>query len=108
LPDPFEEVAGLAVEHAAHGFQGAEAHGLGPAAFQHGARRDRLSAGNPWPFAVRGDIRASTSGHPCGVIPPLGRRRKLYGMNGWLLWGLVLPVLLVVAGIVQFQRNKRR
>jgi hypothetical protein len=29
-------------------------------------------------------------------------------MNGWLLWGLVLPVLLVVAGIVQFQRNKRR
>jgi cytochrome c-type biogenesis protein CcmH/NrfF len=29
-------------------------------------------------------------------------------MNGWLLWGLVLPVLLVVAGIVQIQRNKRR
>jgi cytochrome c-type biogenesis protein CcmH/NrfF len=29
-------------------------------------------------------------------------------MNGWLLWGFVLPVLLVVAGIVQFQRNKRR
>jgi cytochrome c-type biogenesis protein CcmH/NrfF len=42
------------------------------------------------------------------VISPLGRRRKLYGMNGWLLWGLVLPVLLVVAGIVQMQRNKRR
>jgi cytochrome c-type biogenesis protein CcmH/NrfF len=32
----------------------------------------------------------------------------LCGMNGWLLWGLILPVLLVVAGIVQFQRNKRR
>jgi hypothetical protein len=30
------------------------------------------------------------------------------GMNGWLLWGLILPVLLVVAGIVQLQRNKRR
>jgi cytochrome c-type biogenesis protein CcmH/NrfF len=29
-------------------------------------------------------------------------------MNGWLLWGFVLPVLLVVAGIIQFQRNKRR
>jgi hypothetical protein len=29
-------------------------------------------------------------------------------MNGWLLWGLILPVLLVVAGIVQIQRNKRR
>jgi hypothetical protein len=57
---------------------------------------------------VRGDIRASTSGHPRGVISPLGRRRMLCGMNGWLLWGLILPVLLVVAGIVQFQRNKRR
>ncbi len=52
--------------------------------------------------------RKSTSGHPCGVIPRLGRRRMLSGMNGWLLWGLILPVLLVVAGIVQFQRNKRR
>jgi hypothetical protein len=29
-------------------------------------------------------------------------------MNGWLLWGLILPVLLVWAGIVTWQRNKRR
>jgi cytochrome c-type biogenesis protein CcmH/NrfF len=36
------------------------------------------------------------------------RRRTLGGMNGWLLWGFLLPVLLVVAGIVQLQRNKRR
>jgi hypothetical protein len=38
----------------------------------------------------------------------MGWRRQGGGMNGWLLWGLVLPVLLVVAGIVQMQRNKRR
>ena len=29
-------------------------------------------------------------------------------MNGWFLWGLVLPVLLVVAGIVSMQRRNRR
>jgi LPXTG-motif cell wall-anchored protein len=27
-------------------------------------------------------------------------------MNGWLLWGLVLPVLLVIAGIVTIRRRK--
>jgi cytochrome c-type biogenesis protein CcmH/NrfF len=42
------------------------------------------------------------------MIPRLGWERKLGDMNGWLLWGFLLPVLLVVAGIVQFQRNKRR
>jgi LPXTG-motif cell wall-anchored protein len=29
-------------------------------------------------------------------------------MNGWLMWGLILPVLLVVAGIVTFRRRKHR
>ena len=31
-------------------------------------------------------------------------------MNGWLMWGLILPVLLVVAGIVTVvrRRNPRR
>jgi hypothetical protein len=29
-------------------------------------------------------------------------------MNGWLLWGLILPVLLVWAGIVTWRRNNRR
>jgi hypothetical protein len=31
-------------------------------------------------------------------------------MNGWLLWGLVLPILLVVAGVVVTlrRRNGRR
>ena len=27
-------------------------------------------------------------------------------MNGWLLWGLILPVLLVVAGIVARKNRK--
>jgi cytochrome c-type biogenesis protein CcmH/NrfF len=29
-------------------------------------------------------------------------------MNGLLLWGLVLPILLVVAGIITMQRKKSR
>ncbi len=29
-------------------------------------------------------------------------------MNGWLMWGLILPLLLVVAGIVTIRRRKRR
>jgi cytochrome c-type biogenesis protein CcmH/NrfF len=29
-------------------------------------------------------------------------------MNGWLIWGLILPVLLIVAGIVTVQRRNHR
>jgi len=29
-------------------------------------------------------------------------------MNGWLMWGLILPILLVVAGIISISRRKRR
>jgi hypothetical protein len=29
-------------------------------------------------------------------------------MNGWLMWGLVLPILLVVAGVVTLRRKNRR
>jgi cytochrome c-type biogenesis protein CcmH/NrfF len=29
-------------------------------------------------------------------------------MNGWLMWGLILPVLLVVAGIVTVRRRNSR
>ena len=29
-------------------------------------------------------------------------------MNGWLMWGLILPVLLVVAGIVTIRRRNHR
>jgi LPXTG-motif cell wall-anchored protein len=29
-------------------------------------------------------------------------------VNGWLLWGLILPVLLVVAGIVTIRRRNHR
>ncbi|BAL90240.1 hypothetical protein AMIS_50200 [Actinoplanes missouriensis 431] len=37
-----------------------------------------------------------------------GRRPQNRAMNGWLMWGLILPVLLVVAGIVNYRRNRRR
>ena len=29
-------------------------------------------------------------------------------MNGWLMWGLILPLLLIVAGVVVLQRRNRR
>jgi hypothetical protein len=29
-------------------------------------------------------------------------------MNGWLMWGLILPVLLVVAGIITIRRRNHR
>jgi hypothetical protein len=29
-------------------------------------------------------------------------------MNGWLLWGLVLPILLIVAGVITLRRRHDR
>jgi cytochrome c-type biogenesis protein CcmH/NrfF len=29
-------------------------------------------------------------------------------MNGWLLWGLFLPILLVVAGVITLRRRNGR
>jgi LPXTG-motif cell wall-anchored protein len=29
-------------------------------------------------------------------------------MNGWLMWGLILPLLLVVAGILTIRRRNHR
>jgi LPXTG-motif cell wall-anchored protein len=29
-------------------------------------------------------------------------------MNGWLMWGLILPALLVVAGVVAMRRRNKR
>jgi len=29
-------------------------------------------------------------------------------MNGWLMWGLILPLLLVVAGIMTIRRRNHR
>jgi hypothetical protein len=29
-------------------------------------------------------------------------------MTGWLMWGLILPILLVVAGIITLRRKKGR
>jgi hypothetical protein len=34
---------------------------------------------------------------PCSVLP-----------MGYLMWGLILPVLLVVAGIITIRRRNRR
>lgn len=29
-------------------------------------------------------------------------------MNGWLMWGLILPLLLIVAGITTIRRRNNR
>jgi len=29
-------------------------------------------------------------------------------MNGWLMWGLILPVLLVIAGVITIRRRNGR
>jgi hypothetical protein len=34
------------------------------------------------------------------------KRERSLPMGGWLLWGLVLPVLLVVAGIITIRRRR--
>jgi len=35
-------------------------------------------------------------------------REDTLPMNGWLMWGLILPVLLVVAGVVALRRRNSR
>jgi hypothetical protein len=47
---------------------------------------------------------ATANTHHC--VPSKISRRL--GMNGWLMWGLVLPVLLVVAGVVARRRRNRQ
>jgi hypothetical protein len=37
-----------------------------------------------------------------------GRHTLEVPMNGWLMWGLILPILLVVAGVVTLRRKKGR
>jgi hypothetical protein len=29
-------------------------------------------------------------------------------MNGWLMWGLFLPILLVIAGVITLRRRNGR
>jgi len=49
------------------------------------------------------------------MIPPSGGAATLKDrtsrvevtVNGWLLWGLILPGLLVVAGVITLRRRKR-
>ncbi|BCJ39999.1 hypothetical protein GCM10010168_28570 [Actinoplanes ianthinogenes] len=40
------------------------------------------------------------------MIPGAGRAGTLARMNGWLMWGLFLPLLLVVAGIIVILRKR--
>ena len=41
-----------------------------------------------------------------GVV--LTHDREGRPMNGWLMWGLILPLLLVVAGIITIRRRNHR
>jgi hypothetical protein len=41
-----------------------------------------------------------------GVV--LRHDREGRPMNGWLMWGLILPLLLVVAGIITIRRRNHR
>jgi ATP/ADP translocase len=33
--------------------------------------------------------------------------RRMLRRMGWLMWGLILPILLIVAGVVTLRRRKR-
>jgi hypothetical protein len=55
---------------------------------------------------VRGTLTVTSRRVRGGVVLPLDRKVRL--MNGWLMWGLILPVLLVIAGIVTIRRRNHR
>ena len=79
-------------------------------------------------MAVGGALRRSErSPHPRGLTPRADIRRRLTvtsrrvkggvvlahdregrPMNGWLMWGAILPLLLVVAGIITIRRRNHR
>ena len=52
---------------------------------------------------VQGERRILLKG---GVV--LTHDREGRPMNGWLMWGVILPVLLVVAGIITIRRRNHR
>jgi hypothetical protein len=43
-----------------------------------------------------------------GGVVVLRHDRERRAMNGWLMWGLILPLLLVVAGIITIRRRNDR
>jgi hypothetical protein len=43
-----------------------------------------------------------------GGVVVLRHDRERPPMNGWLMWGLILPLLLVVAGIITIRRRNDR
>jgi hypothetical protein len=48
-----------------------------------------------------------TSRRVRGVVV-LTHDREGRPMNGWLMWGVILPLLLVVAGIITIRRRNHR
>jgi len=48
-----------------------------------------------------------TSGRVIGGVLTRTRPRGR-SMTGWLMWGLILPLLLVVAGILTIRRRNHR
>ncbi|GAB1645847.1 hypothetical protein KRMM14A1259_62700 [Krasilnikovia sp. MM14-A1259] len=66
----------------------------------------RLRRDGPRTSSVAGDLRARWIGKP-GQGPAHPRSGRLR-MHGWLMWGLFLPILLVIAGIVTLRRKKGR
>ncbi|GAB1690260.1 hypothetical protein KRM28CT15_20630 [Krasilnikovia sp. M28-CT-15] len=43
-----------------------------------------------------------------GRLDATGPRSGRLSMNGWLMWGLFLPILLVIAGIITLRRKNGR
>jgi hypothetical protein len=62
-----------------------------------------------WGDAARG-VPAQADDHERAVTfgAVLTHDREGRPMNGWLMWGLILPLLLVVAGIVTIRRRNHR
>jgi hypothetical protein len=54
----------------------------------------------------RGDEPGTDPDRDAQQVPRRDRKDML--MQGWLMWGLILPILLVVAGIVTLRRKKNR
>jgi hypothetical protein len=59
---------------------------------------------------LRAEIRVQADSHePArqgGLVLTYDREGR--PMNGWLMWGLILPLLLIVAGILTIRRRNHR
>ncbi len=59
----------------------------------------------PWAEARR---RVTVTSTPVRGGVARTHHREGRPMNGWLMWGLILPLLLVVAGILTIRRRNNR